>query len=97
MKTNVRIYIFKNKKWKGGIEMDENQQITYMQARLIRLASEEWNLSIKTVAAIFEENNVFRFIRECFDIFHVEGDYAVLDNIVEYLNNKGAELNVRIS
>lgn len=77
--------------------MNENQQITYMQARLIRLASEEWNLSIKTVADIFAENNIFRFIRECFDIFHAEGDYAVLDNIVEYLNSKGADLNVRIS
>ena len=63
----------------GGTEMNKNLQITYMQARLIRLASEEWNLSIKTVAGIFAKNNVFQFIRECFGIFHVERNYAVLD------------------
>ena len=77
--------------------MNKNLQITYMQARLIRLASEEWNLSIKTVAGIFAKNNVFQFIRECFGIFHAEGDYAVLDNIVEYLNNKGADFDAGIS
>lgn len=69
--------------------MSENQQITYMQARLVRLASEEWNMPIKAVASLFTEFKVLKFIRECFDTFHVEGDYAILDDIVAYLESKG--------
>lgn len=72
--------------------MSENQQITYMQARLVRLASEEWNMSIQAVVSLFTEFKVLQFIRECFGIFHVEGDYAVLDDIVEYLGNKGVKV-----
>jgi hypothetical protein len=73
--------------------MNENQQITYMQARVARLASEEWNMSIQTVMSMFTEFDVLRFIRECFGIFHVESDYAVLDDIVDYLGNKGVKIH----
>jgi hypothetical protein len=82
----------KNNKFYGGIPMDENQQITYMQARIVRLASEEWNMSIKAVVSLFSECKVLPFIRECFDIFHAEGDYAVLEDIVDYLENKGVHV-----
>lgn len=77
--------------------MNENQQIIYMQARLVRLASEEWNMSIKAVVSMFTEFKVLQFIRECFDIFHVEGDYAILDDIIGYLNNKGVHVDEGIS
>ena len=54
--------------------MNKDQQITCMQARLVRLASEEWDMSIKAVASLFAEFGVLLFIRNCFGIFHVEGD-----------------------
>lgn len=76
--------------------MSENQQITYMQARIVRLAAEEWNMSIKDIGSLFERFKVLQFIRECFGILHMEGDYAVLDDIVEYLDNKGVKINARI-
>lgn len=76
--------------------MSESQQITYMQARLVRLASEEWNMSIKAVVSLFTEFKVLQFIRECFGLFHVEGDYAVLDDIIEYLENKGVKAGAGI-
>lgn len=72
--------------------MNENQQIIYMQARLVRLAAEEWNMPIKTVISIFTQYKVPQFIRECFGIFHVEGDYAVLDDIAGFLGNKGVKI-----
>lgn len=77
--------------------MNENQQITYMQARLVRLASEEWDMSIKAVASLFAEFGVLSYIRECFGIFHVEGDNAVLDDIVDYLHNKGVDVNAGVN
>lgn len=77
--------------------MSKNQQITYMQARLVRLASQEWNMSLIAVTSIFTEFKVLQFIRECFDIFHVEGDYAVLDDIIDYLKSKGVRLDAGIN
>lgn len=81
---------------KGDVDMNKNQQITYMQARLVRLAAEEWNTSIKEVASLFTEFKVLQFIRECFEIFCAESDYAVLDDIVEYLDNKGIKVGAGI-
>lgn len=77
--------------------MNENQQIIYMQARLVRLACEEWNMPINAVASIFTEYKVFQFIRECFDIFHIEGDYAVFEDIIGYLNHKGAVFDAEVN
>ncbi|MGN0408603.1 MAG: DUF3791 domain-containing protein [Bacteroides sp.] len=73
-----------------GICMSERQQIIYMQARIIRLASEKWNMPVEKIAEIFEKYNVLRYIEDCFGIFHVEGDDAVFEDVAAYLKNKGA-------
>ncbi len=70
--------------------MSERQQIIYMQARIIRLASEKWNMPVEKIAEIFEKYNVLRYIEDCFGIFHVEGDDAVFEDVAAYLKNKGA-------
>lgn len=77
--------------------MNEKQQITYMQVRLIRLASEEWQMSIKKVAEMFTEYKVLEYIRQCFALFHVEGDLAVLEDVKRYLSNKGVRVGAGIS
>ena len=53
-------------------------------------------MSIKAVVSLFTEFKVLQFIRECFGLFHVEGDYAVLDDIIEYLENKGVKAGTGI-
>lgn len=70
--------------------MDEQTQILYMQVRLVQLASEKWNMSIKKVNKLFKNNNVYKYISELWGLFHVESDYAVLNDIKEYLTHKGA-------
>lgn len=88
-------YLHSHGKWGSG--MDERQQILYMQARIIRLASERWNRSISQIAELFAENDVLRYIEEGFGVFHVEGDEAVLEDVITYLKNRGegsiAEIN----
>ena len=37
-------------------------EITFMQTRLIRLASEEWHLPVEQVIHIFKENDVLGYI-----------------------------------
>lgn len=72
------------------LTMDEKSQIIYMQTRLTRLAAERWNMSIPQVATLFEEKGVYHYIAKMWDLFHVEGDLAVLDDVKQYLDAKGA-------
>lgn len=64
-----------------------------MQARLLRLASEEWNISIQEANELFHKYNVLKFIEDCYGIFHMEGDYTIFDEIKILLENKGADVN----
>ncbi len=54
------------------------------------MASERFHLSLKETAELFKKFEVLRYIRECFGIFHVEGDEAVFDDVKSYLKIKGA-------
>lgn len=83
---------------KKGIKnaMNERQQILYMQTRIIRLASEKWNMPIEKIAELFAEYDVLQYIEDGFGIFHVEGDMAVLEDIAAYLQNKGVACDARI-
>lgn len=69
--------------------MDEKQQIIYIQTRIMRLASEEWNMSIEEIVEIFTKHKVLQYIENCFGMFHVQGDEAVLEDIEGYLKNRG--------
>lgn len=70
--------------------MNESQQILFMQIRILRMMAEKYSLSLKKAAELFGQYNVLPFIRESFDIFHVEGDEAVFEEVKSYLKSKGA-------
>ena len=70
--------------------MPEKQQILYMQIRLVRLASNYWGKTMDATALLFKEFNIFKYIEDCFEIFHTEGDEAIFEDIQQYLANKGA-------
>ncbi len=70
------------------LTMDEKSQIIYMQTRLTRLAAEQWKMSLLQAASLFEEKGVYHYIAKMWDLFHVEGDLAVLDDIKQYLDAK---------
>jgi len=65
--------------------MSEKTEITFMQTRLIRLASEEWHLPVEQI----KEADVLGYIEKCYGIFHCEGDEAVLEDITEFLQRNG--------
>ena len=67
--------------------MSEKTEITFMQTRLIRLASEEWHLPVEQILHLFKEADVLGYIEKCYGIFHCEGDEAVLEDITEFANN----------
>lgn len=72
--------------------MNEEQQILFMQIRLIRMTSEKLGITLKQTAEMFDKFKVLPFIRDCWGIFHVEGDNAVFEEIREYLISKGAAI-----
>ena len=76
--------------------MSEKSEIIFMQVRLVRLASEEWNTSIQKAAVLFDRYNIFKFIEDCYGVFHMEGDNAVFDEIKTLLKNKGVDVNVAV-
>ncbi|MFQ9905087.1 MAG: DUF3791 domain-containing protein [Ruminococcus sp.] len=73
--------------------MSEKTEITFMQTRLIRLASEEWHLSVEQIIHLFKEADVLGYIEKCYGIFHCEGDEAVLEDITEFLEGKGIKIS----
>lgn len=72
--------------------MSEKSEITFMQIRLIRLASEEWHLPIDKIVEIFKKADVFSYIETGYGIFHCEGDEAVLEDIDSFLARKGIDV-----
>ena len=73
--------------------MSERAEITFMQTRLIRLASEEWHLPIEQIIYLFKKEDVLGYIEKGYGIFHCEGDEAVLEDITELLEGKGIKVN----
>ena len=72
--------------------MDKKAEIIFMQTRLIRLASEEWHLSVEEIVHL-KETDVLGYIEKCYGIFHCEGDETVLDEITEFLEEKGIKMD----
>ena len=70
--------------------MGKETQITFMQARIVRLATQEWSLSMHAVNALFQKYGIYAYIEKFWDFFHIEGDFAVLDDVRQYLEKKGA-------
>ena len=62
--------------------------------RIVRMAARKWKTTIAHVARFFDENGVFKYIENFFGVFHVEGDLAVFNDIINYLKNKGADVKV---
>ena len=71
--------------------MEEKSQIIYMQTRLVRLAAEQWCKPYCDVVKLFKAKGVFGYIARMWELFHIEGDLAVLDDIQQYLNSKGVK------
>ena len=73
--------------------MSEKAEIKFMQTRLIRLASEEWHLPIEKIIELFKRVDVLGYIEKGYGIFHCEGDEAVLEDITEFLEEKGIKID----
>ena len=76
-----------------GRALDERQQITYMQARISRMAHERWGLSFREIMALFAQGDALGYIERNFGLLHLEGDESVFDDVTRYLRRKGVALD----
>ena len=74
-------------KWEAV--MTRRAEIAYMQARIARFAVEKWGLSINEIGRLFAQYQVFQHIKDCYDLYHMEGDEAVWEDIQPYLRHRG--------
>lgn len=79
--------------FKEHLKMSKKSEIIFMQTRLIRLATQEWKLSIEKVIDIFKKAKVLGYIEDSYGIFHCEGDGAVLEDVSEFVRRKGIQVN----
>lgn len=77
--------------------MSEKTQIVFMQARLLRLAADEWHTTIQKASELFDKYGLLKLIEECFDVFHMEGDPAVFDEIQTVLRCKGVDVHAELN
>ena len=75
------------------LEMSKKSEIIFMQTRLIRLAAQEWKLSIEKVIDIFKKAEVLGYIEDGYGLFHCEGDRAVLEDVSEFIRRRGIQVN----
>lgn len=72
--------------------MTRKEEILYMQTRLLRLAAGHWSHSDDEIQSIFVKYGVYEYIEDGYELFHLEGDEAVLQEIAEMLKRKGVDL-----
>ncbi len=69
--------------------MTEYRSINHMKCYLFRMAQEKWNLSPSKTASIFNENELFDYIVDCYDSLHLSSYQLVLSDLETILKNKG--------
>lgn len=68
--------------------MERSREILYLQVRIARLAGRTWAVPIDKVARTFEAHHVPEFIAENYDLLHLEGDEAVLEDVERFMRHK---------
>lgn len=66
-------------------------EIIHIQVRLFRLAQKRWKTSIERCAQIFDDFGIDQYIEDLYELFHVQGDEANLEEINDYLKRNGVK------
>ena len=68
---------------------ETQRDIFLIQARLFRLLQIRYDLTGKQCVELFREFDLYEYIKDCYEVYHVQGDEANLSDMEEYLNRKG--------
>jgi hypothetical protein len=67
----------------------QNVDIDDMQCWIFRMAQIKWHKSPQECAKIFQDNQVFEFISDCYDYLHLSSYKCALNDVEKMLKNRG--------
>ena len=65
-------------------------EILFMEVRLIQEFCEKHNISIRRGNEIFNENQIWNYMEDCYESLHTSGDKYILNDLEEVLQLRGA-------
>ena len=68
---------------------EQQRDLFQIQARLFREFQLKFKLSAKECAEVFAMYNLYDYIRDCYEEYHVQGDEANLADLEDLLFKKG--------
>lgn len=63
-----------------------------MKCYLFRMAQEKWHLTSLEVLKIFQENQLFEYIYDCYDVLHLSSYQLALQDLETILENRGVTI-----
>ena len=69
--------------------MSEKTEITFMQTRLIRLASEEWHLPVEQIIHLFKKADVLGYIEKCYGFSIAKAMNLYLKILLNFCKERG--------
>ena len=75
-------------------EKERERDILFIQNRLFRLFCERHKEKYTSaeMEELFEKHGIWDYMRDCYDMFHIEGDEAIYCELMESLRHSGADL-----
>jgi len=67
-------------------------EVLFMEARLFAEYLKKFNIKPKDANRIFESYGIWKYIEECYDVLHMNGDEYILNDIEFIIRRKGASL-----
>lgn len=64
----------------------------YMENRVLRMFCEKNKINPKQANSIFNTHNIWKYIEQGYDLFHLNSDEYVFNDICHILEKKGARI-----
>lgn len=65
-------------------------EVLFMEARLFSEYLRRFKMKPKDANRVFEKYGIWKYIEDCYDILHMNGDEYILNDIEYILRKKGA-------
>ena len=65
-------------------------EVLFMEARLFSEYLRRFNMKPKDANRVFEKYGIWKYIEDCYDMLHMNGDEYILNDIEYILRKRGA-------
>ncbi len=74
--------------------MNKTRSINHMKCYLFRMAQEKWNTNPELTARIFNENKLFNYIEDCYDLLCMSSYKLALNDLETILKNSALKIEI---